>query len=89
MINEDVKYLKFKTFLSTYCPQCHNGFNVERKGIKHTVFKAIYQNQEIDLKLSPYLDVFDIDFAAFSPMPLISRKDMYNLPFLVVHSLVR
>lgn len=61
MINQDVKYLKFKTFLSAYCPHCHNSFNVERKGVKNVVFKAIYQGQELDLKLSPYLDVFDVE----------------------------
>ena len=76
MVNQDVKYLKFKTFISAYCPKCHNSFNVERKGIKHVVFKAIYQNQEIDLKLSPYLDVFDID----STIPI---KDDHTIEDLI------
>ncbi len=61
MLDHDVKYLKFKTYLNTYCPHCHNSFNVEKKGINHIAFKALYNNEEIDLFLSPYLDVFEIE----------------------------
>lgn len=61
MINQDVKDLKIKTLLKTYCPHCHNSFNVERKGINNLVFKAIYQKQEIELKLSSYLNVFSVE----------------------------
>lgn len=59
MFEQDVKYLRFKTYLNTYCPHCRNTFNYERKDEKSLVYKAIYKGQEIDLKLSPYLDVFD------------------------------
>lgn len=58
---EDVKYLKFKSYLNTYCPHCRNTFNVEVKDRKYIQFKAIYQGDDIDLKLSPYLDVFDVE----------------------------
>jgi uncharacterized CHY-type Zn-finger protein len=58
---EDVKYLKFKTYLNTYCPHCRNTFNYERKDDKYIVFKSIYKGQEAELKLSPYLDVFDVE----------------------------
>ncbi len=58
---EDVKYLKFKTYLNTYCPHCRNTFNYERKDEKYIVFKSIYKGQEAELKLSPYLDVFDVE----------------------------
>lgn len=58
---EDVKYLKFKSYLNTYCPHCRNTFNVEIKDKKYLQFKAVYKGEEIDLKLSPYLDVFDIE----------------------------
>ncbi len=61
MFDQDVKYLKFKTYLNTYCPHCHNSFNIEKKEEKSIVFKAKYNDQDIDLKLSPYLDVFDIE----------------------------
>ncbi len=61
MFDQDVKYLKFKTYLNTYCPHCHNSFNVDKKDEKSIVFKAVYKNQDIDLKLSPYLDVFEIE----------------------------
>ena len=61
MLDHDVKYLKFKTYLNTYCPHCHNSFNVEKKGINHIAFKALYNKEEIDLFLSPYLDVFEIE----------------------------
>ncbi|HEY5536203.1 MAG TPA: NADPH-dependent glutamate synthase [Ignavibacteria bacterium] len=61
MIEHDIKYLKFKTYLNTYCPHCRNTFNYERKDVKYLAFKGKYKGQEIDLKLSPYLDVFDIE----------------------------
>jgi len=71
MFEQDIKYLKFKTYLNTYCPHCKNTFNVERKEYKSLDYKAIYKGQEIELKLSPYLDVFDIE----SSVP-ISENDM-------------
>jgi glutamate synthase (NADPH/NADH) small chain len=58
---DDVKYLKFKSYLNTYCPHCRNSFNVERKDQKYLVYKAIYKEQEIELKLSPFLDVFEVE----------------------------
>ncbi|GAB4324280.1 MAG: NADPH-dependent glutamate synthase [Bacteroidales bacterium] len=61
MLDHDVKYLKFKTYLNTYCPHCHAGFNVEKKNLKQIEFKAKYEGQEIDLYLSPYLDVFEVE----------------------------
>lgn len=61
MFDQDVKYLKFKTYLNTYCPHCHNSFNIEKKDEKTILFKAKYNGQEMDLKLSPYLDVFDVE----------------------------
>ncbi len=63
MIEQDIKYLKFKTFLNTYCPHCKNSFNIENKDGKQLLFKAIYKKEEIELKLSPYLDVFDIEIS--------------------------
>lgn len=63
MLEHDVKYLKFKTYLSTYCPHCHNSFNIEKKDQRQIEFKAVYKEQEVDLKLSPYLDVFDVDLS--------------------------
>lgn len=61
MLNHDVKYLKFKTYLNTYCPHCNNSLNVESKESKKICFKALYKKEEIELSLSPYLDVFDVD----------------------------
>lgn len=61
MFDQDVKYLKFKTYLNTYCPHCHNSFNIEKKEEKSILFKARYNNKDVDLKLSPYLDVFEIE----------------------------
>lgn len=61
MLDQDVRYLKFKTYLNTYCPHCRNSFNVERKDVKQLEFKAIYQGNEMDLNLSPYLDVFEVE----------------------------
>jgi glutamate synthase (NADPH/NADH) small chain len=61
MLDQDVKYLKFKTYLNTYCPYCHQSFNVEKKELKQLIFKAVFKGREIDIILSPYLDVFDIE----------------------------
>jgi glutamate synthase (NADPH) small chain len=67
MLDHDVKYLKFKTYLNTYCPHCHNSFNIERKELKSINFKGIFEEKEIDLILSPYLDVFEVE--ASLPIP--------------------
>jgi glutamate synthase (NADPH) small chain len=61
MLEHDVKYLKFKTYLNTYCPHCQNSFNVDKKSHKQLEYKAVYKGQSIDLFLSPYLDVFDVE----------------------------
>ncbi len=61
MLNQDVKYLKFKTYLNAYCPHCHESFNVDKKDRKQIEFKAVYKNEDIDLVLSPYLDVFEVE----------------------------
>ena len=63
MLDQDVKYLKFKTYLNTYCPYCHQSFNVEKKELKQLIFKAVFKGQEIDIILSPYLDVFDVEIS--------------------------
>ncbi len=60
MLEQDVRYLKYKTYLSFYCPHCKNTFNVERKHEKSLIFNAVYKKEDIVLKLSPFLDVFDI-----------------------------
>jgi glutamate synthase (NADPH) small chain len=59
MLEQDVKYLKFKTYLNAYCTHCHQSFNVEKKDVKRIEFIGIHKGQEIDIFLSPYLDVFD------------------------------
>ncbi len=61
MLDLDVKYLKFKTYLNTYCPHCQNSFNVDKKSHKQIEFKARYKGETIDLYLSPYLDVFEVE----------------------------
>ncbi|MDZ4121523.1 MAG: hypothetical protein U1C33_03830, partial [Candidatus Cloacimonadaceae bacterium] len=55
----EVKYLKFKTYLNTYCPHCNQGFNVKNKEHDFMQFKAVFDGQDLDLKLSSYLDVFE------------------------------
>lgn len=59
MLEQDVKYLKFKTYLNTYCPHCHQSFNVELKEGNKIEFKGKYKGEEINVNLSPYLDVFE------------------------------
>ncbi len=60
MFEQDVRYLKYKTYLSFYCPHCKNTFNVERKHEKSLIFNAVYKKENLVVKLSPFLDVFDI-----------------------------
>jgi uncharacterized protein YbaR (Trm112 family) len=72
---EDVKYLKFKTYLNTYCPHCRNTFNYERKDEKYIIFKTVYKGQEAELKLSPYLDVFDVE----SSVPIDENDSLDDL----------
>jgi glutamate synthase (NADPH/NADH) small chain len=59
MIDQDVKYLKFRSFLNTYCPHCHNSFNREKQGEQTLNFNALYKKKDMELILSPYLDVFE------------------------------
>lgn len=61
MINQDVKYLKYKTYLSFYCPHCNNGFNIEKNDEKSILFYGKFKKEDIEIKLSPFLDVFDIE----------------------------
>ncbi len=61
MLDYDVKYLKFKTFLNTYCPHCNNSFNIKTKTEHVIKFNAKYKGEDIELRLSPYLDVFEVE----------------------------
>lgn len=58
-MEEGVKYLKFRTKLNTYCPNCNMGLNVKEKDGEWINLNAIYRKKDITLHLSPYLDVFD------------------------------
>ncbi len=58
---KDVKYLRFKTYLNAYCPHCNQSFNVDTVDEKTLDFKAVYKKKKIDLHLSPYLDVFELE----------------------------
>jgi len=60
MFEQDIKYLKFKTYMSCYCPHCKNTFNEEKQHERSLIFNGIYKKQDILIKLSPFLDVFDI-----------------------------
>lgn len=61
MLDYDIKYLKFKTYLSTYCPHCNKSFNVKEKDHDVLVYKAVKDGEAFDLRLSPYLDVFEVE----------------------------
>ena len=60
MLDHDVKYMKFRSYLSTYCPHCHNSFNHELHGEKTLHFDAVHKGKPMELILSPYLDVFEV-----------------------------
>jgi glutamate synthase (NADPH/NADH) small chain len=59
MSEQDVKYLKFKTFFNAYCPHCHESFNIEKQDKKQLKFNAVYKGQPIELLLSAYLGIFE------------------------------
>jgi len=61
MIDYDVKYLKFKTYLNNYCPFCRNSFNVKGKTRDTVKFIGVYKGEEFELNISPYLDVFEVE----------------------------
>jgi glutamate synthase (NADPH) small chain len=61
MLDYDVKYLKFKTYLNTYCPHCNKSFNVKEKEHDVLILKGKLGDDTIDIKLSPYLDVFEVE----------------------------
>lgn len=61
MLDYSVKYLKYKTLLHTYCPHCNNSLNVISPDKNLLVFNAKYKGKEIELTLSPYLDVFEVE----------------------------
>jgi len=58
-MENDVKYLKFKTKLNTYCPHCRQSLNMKVDHEEWVNLKALYKEELMDVKLSPYLDVFD------------------------------
>jgi len=61
MMEQDPGYLKYKTFLNTYCPHCKQSFNVEENETKIILLKALFKGSGLDLKRSPYLDVFEVE----------------------------
>ncbi len=75
MLDYDVKYLRYKTFLNTYCPHCNNSFNVKKDDQELLVFKAKFKNREIDLLMSPYLDVFEVE----ASVPLKEGDELSDL----------
>jgi glutamate synthase (NADPH/NADH) small chain len=79
MLDQDVKYLKFKTYLNTYCPHCHQSFNVEKKDLKQLVFNGVYKGQPLDLILSPYLDVFESESSV--PIDIGDRLEDLLCPY--------
>lgn len=59
LLDQDVKYLKFKTYLPCYCPHCKKTFNVEKRDVKYLNFTGVYEGADVDVKISPYLNVFE------------------------------
>ena len=50
MFEQDIKYLKYKTYLSCYCPHCKNTFNEEKQHEKSLIFNGNYKKQDILIK---------------------------------------
>ncbi len=58
-MEEEVKYLKFKTKLNTYCPHCNMGLNKIDNDGDWITLEGSYKKKDLIIQLSPYLDVFD------------------------------
>ena len=59
LVVKDVYYMKRGTYLQTYCPVCNKGLNVKDKPSDYVALKIKIDGQLGDLKLSPYLDVYE------------------------------
>ena len=79
MMEQDVRSLRHKTFLNTYCPYCNRSFNVEEKDGKTIIFNARYNGSDLQLKLSPYLDVFEMESSI--PVEKDEILDALECPF--------
>ena len=53
MFEQDIKYLKFKTYLSCYCPHCKKTFNDESQNDKSLIFTGLYKKEEVQLSKLP------------------------------------
>lgn len=57
----ETKYIGYGTYLHIYCPHCHKSLNVEKKDEKHILVHAKYKGKDGFIKLSPYLNVFEVE----------------------------
>ncbi len=55
------KYIKYGSYLHIYCPHCHKSLNVEKKEQKYILVKAKFKGQEGEIRLSPYLNIFETE----------------------------
>ncbi len=65
----DFKYIKYGSKLQTYCPNCHRGLN-KKYPQKQTEFVEVgieYTGNRGKLKLSPYLNIFDVELTIDMP----------------------
>jgi len=50
-----------KTHINAYCPFCRASLNKTEKESEYLAFKAEFNSNEIELKLSPYINVYEIE----------------------------
>ncbi len=57
----DLQYIKYGSYLHVYCPHCNKTLNVEKKDEKYILVNVKYKGKDGHIKLSPYLNVFEIE----------------------------
>lgn len=57
----ETKYIKYGSYLHIYCPHCNKSLNVEKGDDKYILINVKFKEQEGYIKLSPFLNVFDIE----------------------------
>ena len=63
MFHFEDKEFKYKARIDAYCPRCRTSFNVKKGETSYLHFTAVFKNDPLDLRLSPYPDVFEKDEA--------------------------
>ncbi|MCD4651020.1 MAG: hypothetical protein K8S56_04450 [Candidatus Cloacimonetes bacterium] len=56
----DNQNMTYEIYLTAYCPHCSIGLKSAKRGEDKIALKGKFQEKELDLKINPYLDFFEI-----------------------------